>query len=73
MGASYQTILTTVREGRAYHDYLSDQSYLEDGWDEDDNEIKFDCLGRIYPPAPPAHRCVRRRPGRVSPAGRRLG
>ncbi|BCJ55031.1 hypothetical protein Asp14428_65060 [Actinoplanes sp. NBRC 14428] len=43
------------RGGRSVHDYLSDQSYLAEAWDDDDNEILVDLLGRPYPPgtAPP--------------------
>ncbi|MCO8273369.1 hypothetical protein M1L60_22510 [Actinoplanes sp. TRM 88003] len=38
------------RDGAAYHEYLSDQSQLMEAWDDDDNEIWFDMLGRPYPP-----------------------
>ncbi|KXK63568.1 hypothetical protein AWW66_02100 [Micromonospora rosaria] len=38
------------RDGRGYHDYLSEQSHHEEAWDDDDNEILFDMLGRPYPP-----------------------
>ncbi|MFG1954127.1 hypothetical protein [Micromonospora sp. NPDC048830] len=38
------------RGGRGYHDYLSDQAYVIELWDEDDNEILLDPLGRPYPP-----------------------
>ncbi|WP_306205031.1 hypothetical protein [Actinoplanes sp. RD1] len=38
------------RAGRSVHDYLSEQSIVEEGWDENDNEILFDGLGRTYPP-----------------------
>ncbi|SIN40987.1 hypothetical protein [Micromonospora cremea] len=44
------------RDGRSYHEYLSDQAYLVETWDDDDNEILFDLLGRPYPPgaSPPS-------------------
>ncbi len=44
------------RAGRGYHDYLSDQADLVEGWDDDDNEILYDMLGRPYLPdeTPPA-------------------
>ncbi|SCF25631.1 hypothetical protein GA0074696_3831 [Micromonospora purpureochromogenes] len=38
------------RDGRSCHEYLSDQAYLVETWDDDDNEILFDLLGRPYPP-----------------------
>ncbi|RLP81278.1 hypothetical protein EAD89_28965 [Micromonospora sp. BL4] len=38
------------RDGSSYHEYLSDQAYLVETWDDDDNEILFDMLGRPYPP-----------------------
>lgn len=37
------------RDGRNYHDYLSDQEYVTEAWDDDDNEIQVDFLGREYP------------------------
>ncbi|GAA2542854.1 hypothetical protein GCM10010435_08320 [Winogradskya consettensis] len=37
------------REGRAFHDYLNKQQLVEPDWDDDDNEIQVDHLGRIYP------------------------
>ncbi|WP_250029145.1 hypothetical protein [Paractinoplanes maris] len=38
------------RDGGAVHEYLSDQAYLVEGWDDDDNEILFDLLARPYLP-----------------------
>jgi hypothetical protein len=37
------------RDGRNYHDYLSDQEYVTEAWDDDENEIQVDFLGREYP------------------------
>ena len=37
------------RDGRNYHDYLSDQEYVAEAWDDDGNEIQVDFLGREYP------------------------
>jgi len=44
------------REGTGVHEFLSNQAYLVEGWDDDDNEILYDMLGRPYPPeaTPPA-------------------
>jgi hypothetical protein len=36
------------RGGRHYQDYLSDQAYLMQYWDDDGNEIMVDLLGRPY-------------------------
>ncbi|MGC1211063.1 hypothetical protein [Micromonospora sp. IBHARD004] len=49
-------VATLFRDGRSYHEYLSDQAYLVETWDDDDNEILFDLLGRPYPPgaSPPS-------------------
>jgi hypothetical protein len=38
------------RGGAAYHEFLSDQSFLMEGWDDDDNEVLYDMLGRPYLP-----------------------
>ncbi|MET8838297.1 hypothetical protein ABZV78_30945 [Micromonospora sp. NPDC004540] len=49
-------VATLFRDGRSYHEYLSDQAYLVETWDDDDNEILYDLLGRPYPPgaSPPS-------------------
>lgn len=38
------------RNGECYHEYLSEQGYLTEMWDDDDNEFMVDMLGRSYPP-----------------------
>ncbi|WP_091672672.1 hypothetical protein [Micromonospora auratinigra] len=43
-------VAVLYRGGRSYHDYLSDQAYLMEMWDDDDNEYLVDLLGRPYPP-----------------------
>ncbi|WP_018829950.1 hypothetical protein [Salinispora tropica] len=43
-------VVKLFRDGRSYHEYLSDQAYLVELWDDDDNEILVDLLGRPYPP-----------------------
>ncbi|TDB73230.1 hypothetical protein [Micromonospora sp. KC723] len=49
-------VIKLFRDGRSYHEYLSDQAYLIEIWDDDDNEILVDLLGRPYPPgvSPPS-------------------
>jgi len=36
------------RAGAEYHEYLSDQEFLAEMWDDDGNEIMVDMLGREY-------------------------
>lgn len=42
-------VVKLFRDGHSYHEYLSDQAYLVETWDDDDNEILVDLLGRPYP------------------------
>jgi hypothetical protein len=38
------------RDGRPHHEYLSDQGFVVEMWDDDDNELLVDPLGREYRP-----------------------
>ena len=49
----FDSIVMTARlfrGGECHHEYLSDQTFLTEVWDDDDNEMWFDMLGREYPP-----------------------
>ena len=43
-------VVKLFRDGHSYHGYVSDQAYLVETWDDDDNEVLLDLLGRPYPP-----------------------
>ncbi|MFG1608431.1 hypothetical protein [Actinoplanes sp. NPDC049265] len=56
VAASFQVFDSDVllaglyRAGRHYHDYLSDQAYLMEYWEDDGTELMVDMLGRPYGP-----------------------